>query len=400
MVLFFDLILIAATALIAVPATLFLVEVLASARSRNEERMRDLGPQTRLRIGVLVPAHDESMSVLPTISDIKEQLLEGDRIVVIADNCTDDTASVARSAGAEVVERDDPTLRGKGFALDFGLKHLQADPPDVVVMVDADCRVVEGSVTRLAEACVRTGRPVQALDLMTARPDSSINYRVAEFAWRVKNWVRPLGLARLGLPCQLMGTGMAFPWSVIRAADLASGAIVEDVKLGLELAQSGTAPLFCPSARVTSHFPVSRAGAVSQRRRWESGHIKLIADKVPSLLFDAIRQRNRALLVLAVDLAVPPLSLFVLLLGGALVASSLALLAGYTSVALALSGWSLGAFTVAIIVCWWTHGRDLLPIRAIGFVILYVVRKLPIYRGILSKRLASEWKRAERQADD
>src|SRR6185312_1269647 len=112
MVLLLDLILIVATALIAVPATLFLVEVLASARSRNEERMRDLGPRTRLRIGVLVPARDESMSVLPTISDIKEQLLEGDRIVVIADNCTDDTASVARSAGAEVVERDDPTLRG------------------------------------------------------------------------------------------------------------------------------------------------------------------------------------------------------------------------------------------------------------------------------------------------
>ena len=53
---------------------------------------------------------------------------------------------------------------------------------------------------------------MQILDLMTAPEDSPINYRVAEFAWRVNNWVRPLGLAALGLPCQLMGTGMAFPW--------------------------------------------------------------------------------------------------------------------------------------------------------------------------------------------
>jgi cellulose synthase/poly-beta-1,6-N-acetylglucosamine synthase-like glycosyltransferase len=400
MVLLLDLILIAATALLAVQATFFLVEVLASALSGNEERISNPSPRMTLRVGVLVPAHNESVSVLPTISDIKGQLLEEDCLVVIADNCTDDTASVARSAGAEVVVRDDPMLRGKGFALDFGLKHLQANPPDVVVIVDADCRVAEGSVARLAEACVRTGRPVQALDLMMAPPGFAVNYRVAEFAWRVKNWIRPLGLDRLGLPCQLMGTGMAFPWSVIRTAELASGAIVEDAKLGLELAQSRRAPLFCPSARVTSYFPVSEAGAVSQRRRWETGHIKLIAHKVPSLLFEAVKQRNWQLLALTVDLAVPPLSLFAFLLGGALVASWLATLAGCTSVALALSAWSLGAFIAAVAVCWWNRGRDLLPIGTIASVSLYIMRKLPIYRSVFSKGPASEWERTERQTDD
>jgi hypothetical protein len=73
------------------------------------------------------------------------------------------------------------------------------------------------------------GRPVQALYLMMAPADSQINYKVAEFAWRVKNWLRPLGLRALGLPCQLMGTGMAFPWEVIRRADLASASLVEDL---------------------------------------------------------------------------------------------------------------------------------------------------------------------------
>ncbi len=128
-------------------------------------------------------------------------------------------------------------------------------------MVDADCRLAEGAIDRLAAACAMTGRPVQALYLMTVPYELKINQQVAGFAWRVKNWVRPLGLAALGLPCQLMGTGMAFPWHVIRATDLATGAIVEDLKLGLDLAAAGHPPLFCPSARVTRQFAISAQGA-------------------------------------------------------------------------------------------------------------------------------------------
>ena len=88
-------------------------------------------------------------------------------------------------------------------------------------MIDADCRLAEGAVDQLTTTCLTTGRPVQALYLMTAPEGSAINQQIAEFAWRVKNWVRPLGLSALASPCQLMGTGMAFPWQVIRSADLA-----------------------------------------------------------------------------------------------------------------------------------------------------------------------------------
>ena len=144
-------------------------------------------------------------------------------MLVVADNCTDDTAAVARLSGAEVVDRQDSERIGKGYALDWGLGHLDKDPPDVVVMIDADCRLAEGSIGRLTGACSMTKRPVQALYLMTVPDGSQINKQIAAFAWRVKNWVRPLGLGGLGLPCQMVGTGMAFPWSVIRTADLASG---------------------------------------------------------------------------------------------------------------------------------------------------------------------------------
>jgi hypothetical protein len=83
----------------------------------------------------------------------------------------------------------------------------------------------------------RTGRPVQALYLMLAPADAGLARRLAQFAWRVRNWARPAGWHRLGLPCQLMGTGMAFSWDMLRDAPLANASIVEDMKLGIDLAK-------------------------------------------------------------------------------------------------------------------------------------------------------------------
>src|SRR5262249_52158688 len=162
---------------------------------------------------------------------------------------------VASTAGAEALERKEFTRVGKGYALDYALRHLALDPPATVICIDADCRLSEGTIDRLARTCQATQRPVQALDLMTAPEGSPINFRVGGFAMGVKNLVRPLGLSALGLPCQLMGTGMAFPWKLIHSVSLASDALVEDIKLGLELAQIGSPPLFCPFACVTSGFP-------------------------------------------------------------------------------------------------------------------------------------------------
>ena len=270
----------------------------------------------RRRVAVLIPAHNESTSLLPTLADIKAQLHAGDRLLVVADNCSDDTAAVAVAADAEVVERNDPDRKGKGYALAWGLRHLGMDPPDIVIMIDADCRLAASAIDRLAAACAMTHRPVQALNLMISSDESPVNSRVAEFAWRVKNWVRPSGLRALGLPCQLMGSGMAFPWDLIRSVDLASGLIVEDLKLGLDLALAGNSPVFCPSAGVTSYFPFSVEGIESQRLRWEQGHIEMILTAAPRLIFAAIVQANLDLLALAFDLAVPPLTLLGMLVAG------------------------------------------------------------------------------------
>ena len=279
--------------------------------------------------------------------------------------------------------------------MDFGLRHLHVDPPQVVILIDADCRLAPGAIDHLARTCATNGRPVQGLYLMTAPDHATINYRVAEFAWRVKNWVRPLGLAALGLPCHLLGTGMAFPWEVIYSAELASEEIVEDLKLGLDLAAAGHAPVFCQSAVVTSQFPTSAKGP---RRSASAGTRPPRPDLHldPRLIGRAIIGRNVGLLVLALDLAVPPLALLGLLLAGAVIVTGVATLVGLSSLALIISAASFAALVFAVLLSWLTYGRVLLPPSALLSVVPYVLGKLGLYGRFLLRKRASRWIRTDR----
>jgi cellulose synthase/poly-beta-1,6-N-acetylglucosamine synthase-like glycosyltransferase len=392
----FSFVLIVIAILLAIPVVVFFIEILAAVLAPTRKAAIPSNA-ARQRVAVLVPAHNESDGILPTLADIKKQLSADDRLLIVADNCSDDTAAVATAAGAETIERHDPTKIGKGYALDFGLRHLSLDPPSIVMVIDADCRVAEGAIDRLAATCAATGRPVQALDLMTTPNDSPINHRAAEFAWRVKNWVRPLGLNALSLPCQLMGTGMAFPWKTIGLVKVASGSVVEDIRLGLDMAQTGNPPIFCPFAMVTSEFPISVEGATKQRRRWEEGHLSVILTTVPRLIGQAVARGNLSLLTLAVDLAVPPVSfLFTLLVGMSLVAG-IAVFFGLSPIPLAVSAASLAVLLLAICLAWLKYGRDILPASKMPAIALYICAKLPIYRRFLFGGVAAQWTRAERK---
>ncbi len=397
MVLAISWVLAALASVLAVLVAVFLIEIVAAVLLPRGRASRPGGDQAvRQSVAVLVPAHNERIGIGATVNDIKAQLIAGDRLVVIADNCSDDTTSVAKAAGAEVIVRNDLTKIGKGFALAFGLEHLRASPPQVVMIIDADCRLSEGAIDRLARLCVATNRPVQALDLMVSPDSAPINFRVAEFAWRVRNWVRPLGLSALGLPCRLMGTGMAFPWPVVRSVEFASAELAEDQKLGPDLTVAGHAPLFCQDASVTSQFPTSVEGAKTQRQRWEHGHLGLIVTLVPRLIGQAIMRRHAGLFGLALDLAIPPLALLGLLLAGALLATGIAWSAGLSNVPFIISASALVAFVFAVLLCWVTHGRDLLPPAALLSVVPYVLGKLGLYGRFLVRKRASRWIRTDR----
>lgn len=377
---------------LSIPHLVLIVQACAALLPRRTRVGVSAG---NIRGAVLVPAHDEEAGIGRTLQVLLPQLAPGDRLVVVADNCTDRTAEVARGCGATVVERHDPAQRGKGFALDFGLRALEQNPPDVVVIVDADCLVSAGGLQRLVDEAARTGRPVQAAYVMSPPPSAGVKDRVSAFAFRFKNLVRPLGLSRLGLPCLLTGTGMAFPWPLLREAKLGHGNIVEDMQLGIDLAAVGRPPLFCPGVEVSGELPAGAAAAVRQRTRWEHGHLQTLLTQTPRLLWAAVRQGRPELLGLALELSVPPLSMLFLLWAVGVTVLALAWLAGASVGPVALlTGAGLGA-VAAILAAWARFGRRELPPVALLAAPLYVLGKAPIYFRFLFNRQKA-WVRTER----
>jgi cellulose synthase/poly-beta-1,6-N-acetylglucosamine synthase-like glycosyltransferase len=348
---------------------------------------------------VLIPAHNERLVIGATLRSVLGQLGAGDRLVVVADNCSDTTADEARSADGrvEVVERSDTERRGKGYALAAGVEHLRAAPPQVVVVIDADCTLERGALDALVNAA-SGGRAAQAVFIMHPPDPRNVRAVISAFAFMVKNEARPRGMHRLRLPVPLTGSGMAMPWRTIAEAALASGDIVEDLSLGLDLACEGQGPVLCPRARVVSVLPDSGAAAAKQRTRWEHGYLQTLLRRAPGLVAQAVRHARPSLVAVAIDLAVPPLSLLVMLS-----LAVLALCAGF--------GWWLGDPVPAVVVAlgltllalslglsWGRYGRSYLPARAMVSIPLYVAWKLPIYLNFVRAR-ETHWVRTQRAGE-
>jgi len=359
---------------------------------------RPLPRGERHRVAVLVPAHNEASVLGATIEHAKKQLLRDDRLVVVADNCTDTTAQIARLAGAEVIERTDDQQRGKGYALNAGVRYLEQSPPEVVIVVDADCQLETSAIDELACAAVGTGRPVQALYLMHMPSQPGPEASVSVFAFLMKNWVRPRAMQRLGLPVLLTGTGMAFPWKIICDAPLASGDIVEDLVLGLELTRRGFGPAFCESAHVWSDLPSNEEAAVVQRTRWEHGYMGSMLSDAPNLLWSGLRQGRIQLFLVGLDMMVPPLGLLVLVSGLACaILFCISLWTGDPSPLVMLL--CAGAVTaLAIVLCWSRFASHLIPARVVFTIPGYVLRKFRIYRRFFGQR-QSEWVRTQRDGE-
>lgn len=381
-----------AAAILVIPALIFFVECLASLFVRAESRV------TRARdasVVVMIPAHDEEEGIGATLADVRSQLGPGDRMVVVADNCTDGTAGVARSAGAEVIERVDPERRGKGYALELGIDRVSPSPPDVLIVVDADCRLDPGSIDALVHRTLETLRPVQA-DYVLEPSDRSPLSMISALAFLVRNRVRPRGLRRLNQPCHLFGTGMAFPWPVIRTAPIFGASLVEDLTMGIELALRGHEPLLCIEAGVRSDLPGPRSAAMQQRRRWEHGHLATLLHYAPKLIREGIVRRRPGLVAMGADLVVPPLALLVSLL--VIVFSmgcALVLLDGRTEPAW-ISGTALALVVLGVALGWARYGRKAVPFRYLLTVPLYLLWKVPLYASFILGNRQREWRRTKR----
>jgi glycosyltransferase involved in cell wall biosynthesis len=352
-------------------------------------------PGHRGTLAVVVPAHNEAPIIAPTLRAISAQLRPGDRLLVVADNCTDQTAAVAAAEGAEVLVRNDLLRRGKGYALDHAVRSLSASAPATVLFIDADCQLGPGTIEQLARRCTASGRPVQALYRLTAPQGAPLMSRIKEFACAVKNEARALGLHRAGLPCQLMGTGMAFPWTSIASAQLATGQIVEDLQLGIELTRAGSAPLLCPQALVSSQLPSAAEGVASQRARWEHGHLAAIVREGPSLLLGSLRKGDWRGVALAADLMVPPLALLLLLIAAHWIASMAFYAVAGVLPPLLLSSAAAVLLACAVLLAWSRYGRQSLALHTLVLAPLYALGKTALYLRFFGAR-QQQWVRSRR----
>ncbi|MGB6295052.1 MAG: glycosyltransferase family 2 protein [Rivularia sp. (in: cyanobacteria)] len=391
-----SILLVIAGGLLIICSVLF-IEAIAGLLPATKGTSKQWEQAKNIKFKILIPAHNEEVVIDSTLNDLKAKLDNSQNIVVIADNCTDATAEIARSHGVKVIERHQPNLRGKGYALDYGLNYLKSEPPDVVVFVDADCKVDRGAIEQLTIKAASTNRPVQGAYLMAKSNSFSAKASISAFAFKMKNLVRPYGLNNLGQACLLTGTGMAFPWKVINSVDIANSNIVEDMKLGFDLSIAGYPPMFCPQSNVTGYLPQEVQAAKVQRTRWEHGHLETLLTYVPLLLKAALKQKRFDLFVSALDLCIPPLSLLVIAwLGTTIFSYVTALLLGIWTPAIVLS-LAGSLLLVAILSAWAKFGRSDLPFVELLSIPFYILWKIPVYFQFLVKRQKT-WVRTKRDS--
>lgn len=383
---------------VLIPIAVLCIQIAAAVIALKKPRQTLNVSTSRPSVAVIVPAHNEALGLGNTLRSILPQLQAQDRLVLVADNCTDNTAAVAREHHVIVLERFHETQRGKGFALDYGMQYLKSSPPEVVMIIDADCEISQHLIDTLAVQCVKLQRPVQANYQMRFPSAGGIKQQIMEFAWLVKNTVRPMGYHWFGLPCQLMGTGMAFSWADLSKADLANGHLVEDMKLGLDLAGMGRAPYFCDTVTVKSYFPTTAQGLATQRMRWEHGHLAMITQAFPRYLPQALTQRNGMLLAQLLDLAVPPLALLLTLsLGFWLLALLLTWLSA-SVLPIAVMTMALCMLGFGILIAWYWFARSIISLNTLLMAPWVLLMKVPLYLKFIVRRQV-DWVRSKRDHD-
>ena len=366
-----------------------LVEILAFRRPTPEILHDD---KRAYRIAVLIPAHNERALVAKTIESVLPQLdRDTDRIIVIADNCSDDTAAVSDAAGAQILERTNIDQRGKGFALQFGIDALQRDPPDVVIFLDADCIVGDGAIQRIARRAFTENRPIQALYLMRSPGSATPQLRVAEFAWMVMNKLRMGGLDRLVGASRITGSGIAFPWALLAPVNIASGEIVEDLAMTFAFVRNGHRVALEQNALVESEFPETSQELSNQSSRWSIGSLTYARRTFLSSITSALQDGNVALFALALDLLIPPITvliaLHVIMLATGMLLAMFGVV-GWGVFLLALFGASLAA--MSMLIAWCCYGRHILPPSEIKGLAEFLLLKLKVF-GRKGRESAKTW---------
>jgi 1,2-diacylglycerol 3-beta-glucosyltransferase len=351
-----------------------------------------------LQLVVLIPAHNEASQIAPSIASVHQSEYPENcyAVMVIADNCEDETAAIAREAGALVFERSDPLRRGKGQALDWFLRE-QAEAYssyDGVVIIDADTLADAKFLKEIADSLSHPQVDVVQGYYGVLNPAENWRTALMAAALCAFHHVRPAGRNRLGGSAGLKGNGMAFRSEILRRYGWPAHSIVEDLEFGTQFLLDGICVHYNPDAIVYAEMAATRKQAETQRQRWEGGRSQILRKYALPLLQVWARRREFRYFDGFMDLLIPPLSVLVLALGVLLIVAI---------ISFPFMAWLLGFALMGIafyVFCGLVLKRAPLAVwlylMAAPFFVLW---KIPLYLGMLKGKAANQWVRTQRKSE-
>lgn len=279
-------------------------------------RSKNIQHDPQKRFALLVPCHNEEMVLAPLLESLLAQKYPTELydVHVVADNCTDATAALARSHGVWVHERTDASARGKGYAVQWVIEQLRSnfDPYDAIILFDADNIVDAMFVRYMNEYLCRGSRVIQGYLDVKNPYDSWVSVSLAVTYW-FDNRLSQNARANLGLPCSLGGTGLCIAWSLLDEMGWHATGLTEDLEFGVRCVKRGIRPTWAHEARVFDEKPTELIPSFRQRLRWQQGHFLCAKQYMLSLLTESIRERNFAKFDTALYLFQPMRSLILFL---------------------------------------------------------------------------------------
>ena len=282
------------------------------------EKKRPTVHVPRTRFAVLIPAHNEADLINFTLDSthVLDYPTDLFAIFIIADNCTDQTAGLARSKGSTVLERHDETRKGKGYALSWAFEHLKEtgrfDDFDAFVIIDADT-IFDSRFLKAMDIRMRRGEQAIQGYYDVLNPDGSPMASLSYLGFALNRNLKYVGRTKLGWPSNLLGNGMCFSKEVIGRFGWYATSIVEDMEYAVMLALHGVRVSFAPEALVFAEIPETFGQSRIQRSRWDIGRFQVRNRYVGRLVKAAVRTRDMGYLDTAMELIIPPFSIFVVL---------------------------------------------------------------------------------------
>ncbi len=356
-------------------------------------------PRSRreLRFDLIVPAHNEAGVIARTIANLRQidWPAERYRILVVADNCTDDTAMIARAAGASVIERQDPTRRGKGYALQFAFAHsLNEAWAGAVAVVDADAEVSSNLLEAFA-ARIEQGADAVQVHYGVLDPHGSWRTRLLTIAMAAYHIVRSRARERERVSSGIRGNGWCVTRALLQQIPYSSFSLAEDIEYGIALGLAGHRVWYAGEAEAAQHMTADPQVARKQRQRWEFGRFRLIRTSTLPLLRTALTRPSGVCLDLAFDLIVLPITYVALNVGALLL---LALLANWLWPG--FRGWvefsiaCLAAIVLYVVRGWSLSGTGLRGLLDLIGAPIFVIWKVML---MLTSRPQAEWVRTDRK---